>query len=151
MAPTKLPDGPGDIIFSKTLESVRKDVECFFGILKGRFRILKLRLGYHSRDDIDNIFFTCCILHNMLHSFDGMDVFEDNVDWSGSAGDHDPKDHAPATDFSSIGARPMANPEEYVWNPQHAQLKSQLIESFAYRKTLDTKHPDKICWLSRKK
>ncbi|CAN0254509.1 unnamed protein product, partial [Ectocarpus fasciculatus] len=42
-----------DTAFSRTLESVRKDVECFFGVLKGSFRILKLRLGYRSKEDID--------------------------------------------------------------------------------------------------
>ncbi|CAN0362174.1 unnamed protein product, partial [Pylaiella littoralis] len=71
-APSKYPGDVDDAAFSKMLESVRKDVECFFGILKGRFRILKLRLTYHCREDADNIFFTCCILHDMLHSIDGM-------------------------------------------------------------------------------
>ncbi|CAM9274653.1 unnamed protein product, partial [Pylaiella littoralis] len=66
MAPSKYPGDVDDAAFSKMLESVRKDVECFFGILKGRFRTLKLRLAYHCREDIDDIFFTCCILHNML-------------------------------------------------------------------------------------
>ncbi|CAN0446773.1 unnamed protein product, partial [Pylaiella littoralis] len=66
MAPSKYPGDVDDAAFSKMLESVRKDVGCFFGILKRRFRILKLRLAYHCREDIDNIFFTCCILHNVL-------------------------------------------------------------------------------------
>ncbi|CAM9899303.1 unnamed protein product, partial [Ectocarpus sp. 8 AP-2014] len=78
IAPSKYPANSEDTAFSRTLESVRKDVECFFGILKGCFRILKLRLGYRSKEDIDNIFSTCCILHNMLHTFDGMDVFEED-------------------------------------------------------------------------
>ncbi|CAN0410174.1 unnamed protein product, partial [Pylaiella littoralis] len=146
MAPSKYPGDVDDAAFSKMLETVRKDVECFFGILKGRFRILKLRLAYHCREDIDNIFFTCCILHNMLHSFDGMSVFKENVDWAGSAGLHDPKDHAPDTDFTSVGPRPATDPEEYLFNPQHAKLKGQLIESFAYRK----KNND-VVWLSRPK
>ncbi|CAB1100705.1 unnamed protein product [Ectocarpus sp. CCAP 1310/34] len=64
------------------------------GILKGRFRILKLRMPYHKREYIDNIFFTCCILHNMLHTFDGLDVFEENTDWPGSAGHLDAREHA---------------------------------------------------------
>ena len=57
----------------KWLESVRKDVECTFGILKGRFRCLKLPIFYHSKKNIDNMFFTCCILHNMLLSNNGFD------------------------------------------------------------------------------
>ncbi|CAB1115946.1 unnamed protein product [Ectocarpus sp. CCAP 1310/34] len=36
----------------------------------------------------------------MLHTFDGMDVFEEDVDWVGSAGLHDPWDHDPLTDFT---------------------------------------------------
>ncbi|CAM9749108.1 unnamed protein product, partial [Ectocarpus fasciculatus] len=68
--PSKYPLSENDLLFSKRLESVRKDVECFFGILKGRFRILKLAMAYQSQERIDNVFFTCCILHNMLHTFD---------------------------------------------------------------------------------
>lgn len=131
---------------------MRKDVECFFGVLKGRFRVLKLRLTYHSRESIDNIFFTCCILHNMLHTFDGMGKFEENVDWAGSAGLHDAWEHDPLADFASVGAtgklpegggrgRGGDNLERH---PEHAELKRQLIESFAYRKN----HND-ITWLSR--
>ena len=71
MEPTKYPLNADDTEFSKHLESVRKDVECFFGILKGRFRILKLPILFRSRERIDNAFFTCCILHNMLHALMG--------------------------------------------------------------------------------
>jgi Plant transposon protein len=46
------------------------------GILNGRFRILKLPLQYHTVDKIDSVFFTCCILHNMLHALDGLDEFK---------------------------------------------------------------------------
>ena len=55
------------------MESERKHVECAFGILKHRFRILKLPIVIHDVDDIDNMFFTCCILHNMCLDFDGAD------------------------------------------------------------------------------
>ncbi|CAM9986672.1 unnamed protein product [Discosporangium mesarthrocarpum] len=52
--------------WSNWLESVRKDVESYFGRLKGRFRILKLPIIYwassnHRREKIGNLFFTCCI------------------------------------------------------------------------------------------
>ncbi|CAN0178702.1 unnamed protein product [Ascophyllum nodosum] len=77
--PSKYPTTPEDTQYSKQLESTRKDVECFFGILKGRFRILKLPLLYRSKEAIDNVFFTSCILHNMLHEYDGMDQLEAGV------------------------------------------------------------------------
>ena len=51
---------------------MRKDVECTFGILKGRFRILKTGIRQHDSVDVDNIWFTCCALHNMLLTIDGL-------------------------------------------------------------------------------
>jgi Plant transposon protein len=53
-------------MWSKWVESVRKDVECTFGILKGRFTILKAPLRYHKLEYMDNVWMTCCALHNML-------------------------------------------------------------------------------------
>ena len=64
--PNKYPAGQYEHSWSKRLESVRKDVECTFGILKTRFRILKNTIRLQTKELIDNVFFTCCILHNML-------------------------------------------------------------------------------------
>ena len=55
------------------MESERKHVECAFGILKARFRILKLPIRLHGFKTIDNMFVTCCILHNMCLDVDGGD------------------------------------------------------------------------------
>ena len=52
--------------WSEWLESMRKDVECTFGILKGRWRILKSGIRLHGVDVADNIWMTCCALHNLL-------------------------------------------------------------------------------------
>jgi hypothetical protein len=57
--------------WSEFAESVRKDVECSFGILKKRFQFLKNAITWHRKRDIDNAVFSCVILHNMLHEFDG--------------------------------------------------------------------------------
>jgi hypothetical protein len=79
--------------FSTNLESVRKDVEDVFGILKQRFRILKHAVELHNQEQIDNVFFTCCILHNILHHYDGFVGRWDNyVRWANEdpdAGGHD--------------------------------------------------------------
>ena len=61
------------IRFSEWLESMRKDVECFFGILKGRFRILRYGYRFHSIYRCDQLFVTCCALHNCLLMSDGLD------------------------------------------------------------------------------
>ena len=53
-----------EIRFSQWLESLRKDVECTFGILKGRWRVLKSGIRVHNTEAADNIWLTCCALHN---------------------------------------------------------------------------------------
>ncbi len=45
---------------------MRNDAECTFGILKKRWRILKNHMLIRDKARIDNIVFTCAILHNML-------------------------------------------------------------------------------------
>ena len=80
-------------LWSKWVESVRKDVECVFGILKGRFRCLKLPIFYQTKSVIDSMLFTCCILNNILLNVDGYDVrWEKNVNWSGPSGNHHNED-----------------------------------------------------------
>lgn len=52
--------------FSTNLESVRKDVECTFGILKKRWRILNNGLNYRDIGKCEKIFVACACLHNFL-------------------------------------------------------------------------------------
>jgi hypothetical protein len=66
-----------EIRWSKLLESMRKDVECTFGILKGRWRILKSGIRHQGVDAVDKIWLTCCVLHNWLLEIDGL-----NAKWS---------------------------------------------------------------------
>ena len=66
------------IRWSKWMESMRKDVECTFGILKGRWRILKTGVRIHGIAAVDRVWLTCCALHNMLLDVDG-----NSEEWSG--------------------------------------------------------------------
>jgi hypothetical protein len=59
--------------WSEFAESIRKDVECSFGILKKRFQFLMNAITWCRKSDIDNVVFSCVILHNMLHEFDSYD------------------------------------------------------------------------------
>ena len=44
-----------------------------FGILKGRWRILKSGVRIYGVDDsVDYVWFTCCALHNWLLDIDGL-------------------------------------------------------------------------------
>ena len=79
--PMKSTDYQDEIYFSQWLESVRKDVECTFGILKGRWRILKGRIRLHGTAAADKVWATCCALHNMLLEVDGGDD-----EWTGKLG-----------------------------------------------------------------
>ena len=56
--------------WSRRIESVRKDVERTFGILKGRFEILRTQSRVHKVECMDNVWMTCCALHNIIHDFD---------------------------------------------------------------------------------
>ena len=82
MNPMKHTSSRNERLWSEWVESTRKDVECCFGILKGRFRFLRQGILLHTQEKVDTTFFTCCILHNMILSADGLDRrWEDNVEW----------------------------------------------------------------------
>jgi DDE superfamily endonuclease len=94
--------------FSEWIESFRKDAECVFGILKGRFRILKTGIRLDGPQAADRIWLTCCALHNWLLEADGLD------DWDGELGLNDLSDMAYAPfalqrlqqeDFERFGSR----------------------------------------------
>ena len=57
--------------YTARLTSVRKDVECAFGVLKQRFRILKTPVQFRSAAAIDAIFRCCVVLHNRILVADG--------------------------------------------------------------------------------
>jgi len=71
------PQNPEQKRWSEWVESMRKDVECFFGILKGRWRILKVGMRFRGNaaglETVDNVWKTCCALHNWLLDSDGYD------------------------------------------------------------------------------
>ena len=66
MDPIHRPTSRTEKDWTENLESFRKDVECTFGILKGRWRILKSGIRLQKAEHIVRIWKTCCALHNML-------------------------------------------------------------------------------------
>ncbi len=78
--PFKNSSSRSEIRFSQWLESLHKDVECTFGILKNRWRILKTGIPMHNTEVADNVWLTCCALHNMLLNVDGLSTgWQDGV------------------------------------------------------------------------
>mmetsp|Transcript_15157 Transcript_15157/g.21614 ORF Transcript_15157/g.21614 Transcript_15157/m.21614 type:complete len:141 (+) Transcript_15157:1028-1450(+) len=71
--PMKITTNLAELRWSKWGESMRKDVECAFAILKGRWLILKGAVRSADVTDADKIFKTCVALHNWLLTYDGLD------------------------------------------------------------------------------
>ncbi len=91
--PFKVTDKITEVRWSNWIESMRKDVECTFGILKGRWRILKTGVRIEGVEGVDKIWLTCCALHNWLLDIDGLDgQWEEGIptsDWDRELGHHD--------------------------------------------------------------
>jgi hypothetical protein len=83
MMPSKLFANVKEMYWSEWMESVRKDVECTFGAMKTRFRILWNGIMYHDKDIVEHIFVTACMLHNIILGYDadGSTEWEKGVDW----------------------------------------------------------------------
>jgi Plant transposon protein len=93
--PLKIPKDTKEQRWSEWLESIRKDVECTFGIMKGRWRILKTGVRLHGIVSADKVWMTCCALHNWLLEEDGLDErWDHNVksNWEGELGTLDEMD-----------------------------------------------------------
>ncbi|KAG2299831.1 hypothetical protein Bca52824_036303 [Brassica carinata] len=77
----RLPQGKTHSLFAKTQESVRKDVERAFGVLKARFSVVKNPSKLCDKEKIANNMRACIIIHNMIvederSSFTRYDEFE---------------------------------------------------------------------------
>ena len=82
IASLKTPLTRAEKIYTKRQESQRKRIECIFGLVKKRTRILRNGLPYSSIHACDNIMRASCILHNMLLECDGLhDIGEYEDDW----------------------------------------------------------------------
>jgi hypothetical protein len=81
--PNKHTSEESAVLFSQRLESVRKDAECTFRILKKRWHILKNHMLIQDKAQIDNLVFTCAILHNMLLEHDTWGDEDDAYDIAG--------------------------------------------------------------------
>lgn len=71
------------VVWCEFLESVRKDVECTFGMLKQRFQYFQKGIFCRDEKIVQAAFECACILHNMLLVLDGYDIasWESNVQW----------------------------------------------------------------------
>jgi Plant transposon protein len=87
MEPSKRTKSTDDLNWSEMNESLRKDVECLFGILKQEFAILKYGCRFSDLSLVDDIFQTCCAIHNQRKIVSGSDqpwsiveLYPDDID-----------------------------------------------------------------------
>ena len=71
--------GTWEWTWSKAFESLRKKVECFFGILKRQYNILNVGICDTDMMRVDNYFKVCCALHNMR--FEALGRGNAEADW----------------------------------------------------------------------
>lgn len=75
-----------------------------FGIMKGRFRVLKTGISLHGIEATDKIWKTCCALHNFLLEEDEGDKAWEVSNYLGADGHHD---HADVMNY--LGATSQEN------------------------------------------
>jgi hypothetical protein len=59
-----------EVRWSEFLESIRKDVECFFGILKNRFRFCLGPIEVRDYEVVEAAFKCCTMIHNLILDYD---------------------------------------------------------------------------------
>ena len=60
--------------FANMCESIRKDVERTFGIIKKRHMLVDCPVRFKDVRDVEAVFKVCCVMHNMLLHYDGLDT-----------------------------------------------------------------------------
>ena len=60
------PGNEAEILFSKLVDAIRKDIERAFGILQARFKILVEACRQWYKEDMEYIMKACIIMHNMI-------------------------------------------------------------------------------------
>ena len=76
--------------WSKHIEGLCKDIKCVFGKLKKCFLAIKNPICFGNPDNIQQMFVTCCALHNALLKYDNAD--NDDDDDTDDANDNDADD-----------------------------------------------------------
>lgn len=110
------------------------------GILKGRFRVLKSAIRCQDREGTDDIFSTCCVLHNILHAWDGLAGVEPDTDWTGANGNpEDGADHSAGLGHG--GGDGDGENESFEEQLQNITLRDELVRNFTWA---HANNP--VCW-----
>jgi hypothetical protein len=106
-------------------------VQCCFGILKRRFKMLRVPQEWQDESTVELTFHACCILHNMLLIRSGRDcIFEDEQAWLQWEAEDEPP-----TDCTRVGAEELPNPVDVdevpaEFQPTFEELRGALVTHF---------------------
>lgn len=108
-----------------------------FGRRKGRFGLLKLPIMTRIPEDLDNVFYTRCISHNMPHAYGRLHQLEAGAHRkSHPDGLHDAWARDPLEDATFVGLRKEGDKKETTESEaSHDGLRDMLLGSLAYRRT----------------
>ena len=123
------PQSAEDKLFSLRQESVRKDVECAFGVLQSRFNIVNRPSRLWKQADVINIMQACVILHNMIVE-DEKEAIRDVLDLNENPSATiaiPPEVHTNENPNPSF-AEALRRNSAIKARPTHRQLKKDLIE-----------------------
>ena len=108
--------------WSRWVGSVRKDVECTFGVLKQRFRILHTKIARRRANDVENLFKVCAILHNLILERDRVQPTAHGYEQYVDALQHDLAENDDLADLSE--------PAQYVYAPlSEARLSNESLDA----------------------
>jgi hypothetical protein len=117
------------------MESVRKDIECCFGIIKARFRFLAGKILYTKPEVISAAMKTCVAFHNMCLVYDNLEIdiskWED-VDWEGLDPDveeEDGDDEDEAEDEAEDEDEDIDDTEYQQMQREYQQIRNPLNEN----------------------
>ncbi len=142
-----------EVAYSERAESVRKDIEGCFGILKVRFRILRSRILFQTQHKVDVCFTACCVKHNMNLVDDGLDkVWTEDSTWEIADDEVDENDIAQGLESLRVrdGGKALRNgefvegggpPDRDIHEGEldsasHLKLRSALVVNFIRLKEL---------------
>jgi hypothetical protein len=109
-------------------------------VAEGRFRILKQGFYTHSKTLCDHIFYTCCVLHNILLMHDDLDVKHWNLEGAdgsfGGDGINDPLDefdgpHDNDHAYLDPAKVDIAGGMNLQREPEHFELRDKLVKHYA--------------------
>lgn len=118
-------------LYNQKQESTRKLIECVFGIVKRKWKVMREPCEYVQKDDLVNMVVTCFILHNMCVEYQLQDGVLIGVDWVGLS-QHDYEfqfteaDLAARKDLADVIASIIATSDERKHPKLHQALCAHL-------------------------